>query len=679
MLEENFRLFKKLISLQDKHTNIMNTMIKKLFLLNLVFLYSWGFSQVLTYVGNSALVTIQPQTLFYNGGGLQTAGTAVVNNSGNVMLNGATSDLLNLASTANFNLRLATTSSYGQLYVTGIPQNNITGTVNKEYTSDFLNGPTGNQQTGLPFYNFTTTQLVNAFGAGNLNVTNITNNSSGRFNIASVFWWNNAKARFDQVANGGTAYDAAGNPSTSFISPMTYYILPRRKADGTFFWTPTTDKKTFSGTPASDLTTSNVQMALAGGYTGGFGVNGNGSNYFGEKYYSYLDDPFRSKTPNWSADYGLNLYQLANPFLTNLDLKFIARTDDVNLGSDGNYITNLEGVAYYGNSNVNWNVTAGSTYPSAAVILKALDGYFQAGDVKSTMIKPMGAFIVKLTSNASQTLNLTRTRRFNATSRLLGTDYSVTANKSASGTEGIDPDKIVKQVAVVMYDLDGYELDRTYYAVSPSATNGFSSLATLQAYSGDRRIYTKEERFDGGLDYNYSDKLYINEANEVSFKSKQIPLYIDYANQPYQLKFELYEKGERVTDGLSNGNSFYIKNAEGQFVKIVDGESISMSGSQQNLGLYYEMPESGTLGTDNATRSQTIIAKKDSEWVVRFAKDWKNASVEVYSAAGQLLNSKSQISTSSDYSIPLNYQAKSVFLVRATSDKGEVVVKKIIN
>ena len=91
------------------------------------------------------------------------------------------------------------------------------------------------------------------------------------------------------------------------------------------------------------------------------------------------------------------------------------------------------------------------------------------------------------------------------------------------------------------------------------------------------------------------------------------------------------------------------------------------------------MPAGGTLGTDNATKAQTIIAKKDSQWVVRFAKDWKNASVEVYSAAGQLLNSKSQISTGTDYTIPLNYQAKSVFVVKAISDKGEVVIKKIIN
>ena len=658
-----------------------------------------GFSQVLTYVGNSALVTIQPQTLVYNGGGLQTAGNAIVNNAGNVMLRGtstgvSTDSKLIIDPNSTFRIVSSTTNAatdYGQLYITGVSQTNITGKVSKEYRAEYLNGNTttntGRQQIGLPFYNFTIPELVSVFGAGNLNVTNTANNSAGRFNVASAFWWNNARARFDQIAYSGTAYDAAGNPNASFINPMTYYILPRRTAASTTaFWNPSGETKTFVGTPVSDMTTSNVQLSLSGGYTGSFGVNGNGANFFGERYYSYLDDPFRNKTPNWSADYGLNLYQMSNPFLTNLDLKYIAQGETGNL-SDGNNVTNLVGVAYYTTGNVAWAIRTGSTYSTASMVTLS-SGVFQAGDTNAAVIRPLGAFMVKLSSATPQTINFNGTRRFKYSSRAAGVDNSVTAARNTSSSteqEGepqlidIPADKIVKQLAVVMYDSEGDELDRTYYAVSPSAVTGFSSLAKLQGYSPDKKIFTKEEKYDGGLDANYNDKLYINEANEIDFKSKQIPLYIDFADEPYQLKFEVYEKGERVADGLSNGNSFYFKNADGQFVKIVDGDSIAMNGSQQNLGLYYEMPAGGTLGTDNATKAQTIIAKKDSQWVVRFAKDWKNASVEVYSAAGQLLNSKSQISTGTDYTIPLNYQAKSVFVVKAISDKGEVVIKKIIN
>ncbi len=646
-------------------------MIKKLFILESIFFCVVVSSQVLTYVGNSALVTVQSQTLFYNGGGLQTSGNAVVNNSGNVMINGSSSDLLSIASTSNFNIRLASITDYGQLYVSGITQSNITGKVNKEYTADYDNGITGRQQTGLPFYNFTYADLKAAFGNGNLNLTDGSNTTSGRFNPSSIFKWNNAKARFDQIV-GGLDTDVIG-------TPLTYYIIPRRRADNTYFWSPSTEKKTFTGIPVSDATTSNVVFSLSGAYAGSFGTNGNASNYFGEKYYSYLDDPFRSKSPNWASDYALNLYQLANPFLTNIDLKFIATNETGNM-SDGNLISNLVGIAYYGSNQIA-NTFSGTTYGSA-IIATVLGGAFQGGDISANklVIKPMGEFMVKLSDNTAQTLDLSKTRRFKGNSRADGVDYSVTAAKGTTDDSGIPADKIVKQVAVVMYDLEGNEIDRTYYAVSPSATTVYNpSTTNLQAYApDDKKIYTKEEKQEGGEDANYSDKLYINEANEISFKSKLIPLTINYTEQPYQLKFEVYEKGERMPDGLSNGNSFYLENQEGQYIKIADGDAISMNGSQ-NLGLYYEMPEGGTLGTGNANISQTIIAKKNNNWVVRFAPDWKQASVEVYSVAGQLLNSISRIPTTSDFTIPLNYQSKNVFVVKAVSEKGEVVIKKIVN
>lgn len=664
-------------------------MIKKLFILQSIFFYVVASSQVLTYVGNTALVTIQPQTLLYNGGGLQTAGTAVVNNSGNIMVKGvstgaSTDDLLTIEATSHFNLKLATTSSYGQLYITGIPQGKISGKVNKEYLADYRNGDTGSQQMGLPFYNYTTADLASVFP--DINITNTTNNSTGRFNPSSAFWWNSARARFDQIANTATAY-TGGIPNPNFINPMTYYILPRRKSDGTYFWQfPTTDKKIFTGIPASDVIgggINNVNFTLAGAFTGTFGTNGNGSNTYGEKYYSYLDDPFRSRPSGvWPADYARNLYQLANPFLTNVDLKFIAT--NIEAGSDDNNIGTLEGVAYYGNNNIDWvnnpgSTGNGTTYNGNTIVLKTSDGYFQVGDVRNTIIKPLGAFMVKLSTNTSQTLNFTKTRRFKQTSRANIADNTVTAAKSSDAGVDIATDKIVKQVAVVMYDLDGFELDRTYYAVSPSAVTGYNvTTALLQAYGTDKKIYTKEEKSTGGEDTGYSDNLYINEANEITFKTKEIPLYVNYTGQPYQLKFEVYEKGERVESGLSDGTSFYIKDAQGQIVKIVDDGALSMNGSQ-TLGLYYEKPSNATLGTDFVSGSQTIIAKKDGQWVVRFAKDWKNATVEVYSSAGQLLNTNSKVYTGSDYVVPLNYQAKSTFVIKATSENGEVVIKKILN
>ncbi len=84
------------------------------------------------------------------------------------------------------------------------------------------------------------------------------------------------------------------------------------------------------------------------------------------------------------------------------------------------------------------------------------------------------------------------------------------------------------------------------------------------------------------------------------------------------------------------------------------------------------------MGTNTALLGNTIIAKNVSDWVVHFSKNWKTANIEVYTAAGQLIHSKKNVSTSQDYIIPLNSQANGMFIVRAISDSGEAVTKKIV-
>ncbi|ROI12990.1 T9SS type A sorting domain-containing protein [Epilithonimonas hominis] len=675
-------------------------MIRKLFILKLILFNGIVFSQnILTYVGNSALVTVQSNTLVYNGGGLQTAGSAVVNNSGNIMINGVAADGLTIAPTTSFNLKFNGAQSYGQLYIKDIPQGNISGKVNKEFRADVNSGTTAKQQVGLPFFNYKISDLVSNITnspsntAGNyLNVTNGSNNSAGRFSPSSVFKWNNAKARFDQIVSGGDL------TTVNVGTALDYYIIPRRNSAGTVVWDAanTSNVTTFSGTPVSDITT--VQsLSLTGAAAGiSFGYNGSSANYFGERYYSYLDDPFQSKTGNsgnWDTNYGKNLYQVANPFLTNIDLKYIGQAETPN--SDGNAIPNLQGVAYY-TSGLTWTKASGTGYPSEnndgssngtagrTIVMTASNGVFQAGDISANrlIIKPMGEFMIKLStdngSNTASKIDFTALRRFSNASRNNTTDTTNPTSRKADDTD-IPADKIVKQLAVIMYDSDSLEIGRTYYAISPSAITGNNPGNTLlQAYnSDDSIIYTKEENINGGEDVNISTKLYINEANEIDFKSKEVPLYINYTTSPYYVVFEFYEKGERMPNGLSNGNHFYLKDSQGQLFKIDDGSSFSLSGNQ-NLGLYYQKPDA-TLLAESVLASQTFIAKKDSRWVVRFAKNWNKATVEVYSVAGQLMNSKSNISTSTDYLIPVNYQAKGVFVVKATSEKGEVVIKKIVN
>ncbi|PZU88642.1 MAG: hypothetical protein DI529_05450 [Chryseobacterium sp.] len=675
-------------------------MIRKLFILNLIFFYILSYSQVLTYVGNNALVTIQSQTLVYNGGGLQLAGTGTINNSGNIMIvkNAATADVVNIASTSGLNLKFNGSTSYGQLYIKDIAQANITGKVNKEYRADANTGSdatfAARQQIGLPFFEYKVQDMIN-------NITNSTNNTGGnylnlvdggtaRFRTNSVFKWNNARARFDQILSYSDQF-----ATTNVGSSLDYYIIPRRNVSGTIVWSPAgaTGLTTFTGTPVSDVTTVQA-LSLTGASAGiNFGYNGSARNTYNERYDSYLDDPFQSKTANaggWDVLYAKNLYQVANPFLTNIDLRYIGLGETTN--SDGNNIPNLQGIAYY-TSGLTWVRGTGTSYPvtgtstGQTVRMTTSSGAFQAGDLSANrlIVKPMSEFMIKLSAdngnNPASRIDFTSLRRFSSSSRDNTTQTTNPTSKIYSDNIDIPADKIVKQLAVILYDKDSIEVGRTYYAVSPTSLSGNNPGNTLlQSYNGDDSyIYTKEEKSSGGEDINLSGKLYINEANEVDFKSKEIPLYINYSEYPYYLNFEVYEKGDRVVNGLSTGKNFYIKNDQGQFVKIEDGDSLSLSGTKI-LGLYYELPEGATLGTDNTiSNSQTIIAKKESQWVVRFARDWNNATVEVFSASGQLLNSKSKIITTADYKIPLNYQVKGMFLVRAISDKGEIVTKKILN
>lgn len=654
---------------------------------NLLILGSLVFSlcldaQVLTFVGNDATLTVKDGALVYSGGGWQNDGNGKVNNEGDIMVVGASgTDKFLVASNADFRLKYVNSNAYGQLYISGLSQGDITGKVNKEFQADFNHSSganLGRQQVALPFYEFTVADLKAAIEPGLhtttgswLNTTATSLNYVGRFNVASVFKYNNGRARYDQIT--GT--------STVMGVPTSYYIIPRRSqsADGTTTyeeWNAATGIKTFAGRPASDED-SNASVSLTGAAAGiDFGHNGNAKNYFYERYNSYIVDPFRTGggttgTPAWEADYGKNLYQFANPFLTNIDLKNIGHNEGT--GGDGIALAGLVGVATFKANSINWQNGIGSTYPANGMYKATTSGgVLQAGDTEALLIKPMGEFYLKMSTSGSPAtaFKMQNTRWFAQASRT-ATNYSV-SGKSAN----IPADKIVKQVAVVLKDGAGEELARTYYAVSPSAFTGLMENADLQAYVINYPIYTKEELASGGEDMNAQADLYINAANETDFAHKEIPLRIAPDTEATAIAFEVYEAGARLQDGeaLSSGKSFYIK-VNNEVTKIADGLSIPLTPA--TFGLFYDEPEA-FLANANAINNQTIVAKKDKDWVIRFAKNWKTADVEVYSATGQLVHSKKNVSTGQDYIIPLGTQISGLFVVRTVSDAGVVVTKKII-
>ena len=657
-------------------------MKKKLLTLSLVGACALVNAQ-LTYVGNDALFHIQDKALVYSGGGVKLVGTAKVNTIGDFMVV-TPSESFEVAPTADFRLGYSSPSVYGQLYISGIPQGDgvttgIIGKVNKEYV-DVAHGTTGRQQTALPFYNFSITDLQAVLPY--INITNSALTSTGRWNKRSVFKWNNATSAFDQLTSSLTPI--VGKPTD-------YYILSRRNYDGTIAWDPTltaenpdaliagtatgspitaanTMKKIFKGVPVSDVNTANTSVTLSGSFTNSFGTNGGAKNAYNELYNSYVDDPF--VTNKWLDDYGYNIYQHGNPFLTNIDLSLVKKGNTST--DDQNAVSNLNGIFYY-TSGIQ-NTIKGSTYTSSTGVKVTFDGAgnINGGTANDLVIKPMQEFMIKLSDNTSQTLKFNKTRRFAQTARAEATSYSVTAARVSS------PSVVTKQLGVILLNANDEEIGRTFYIVNSDAVTGYApNDARMQATSDNTSIFTKEEQLAGGADVNTNYSLYINEANEDTFQGKQIPLVINNANAS-KLKFFLIEGGNIVPDNgtLSNGKSFYFSN-NGTYTKLNSGNIISLDNTNYTYGLYYEQP-AGVLGTSELLRGQTVVAKKDSGYVVRFNKNWKQADIEVYSSVGQLLHSAKKVSTYDDYKLPLDNVTNGVYIVKIKSNDGEIVTKKVI-
>jgi len=644
---------------------------------SLVFSIGINAQDVLTFVGNNASLTVKSGALVYSGGGWQNAGNGKVSNEGDVMVVAPASgnDVFDIASGAEFRLKWLSSTDYGQLYITDLDQSKIAGKVVKEYQADANNGSdpvssdvgVGRQQVALPFYNLSVTDLTTIFPY--LQTASSTLNSSGRFNYASAFRWNNKQIRFDQITNA--------NSGTSVGKATDYYIIPRRNGSNVIQWDADNIVKDFVGTPYSSYThgTANFTLdILDTGYISDLGSGGNKKNIYAERYNSYVNDPFVDGTvaSNWESggNYGKNLSQFANPFLTNLDL--------YNLKTNTSVLDNITGIAYYGSNDLDWYYAdqsgsggyTGTLYRNGNVVMSAVSGgVIQTGDLGKMIIKPMGEVMVKLANATSKQVNLNDARSFSQVART-ASNYGPT-NKGVS----IPADKIVKQVSVTLYNMDGKEVGKTHYAVSPSAVTGRTG-ATMQGFVADYPIYTKEEKADGGEDSNYTSQLYINEANELNFEGKKIPMFINF-DAPATMKFEVFEGGEKIEPGqqLSTG-SFYLEKDNNVVIKINSGDSISVT--QASYGLYFGEPQGATLGTGSITKNQTVIAKKDNDWVIRFSKDWKKAKIEVYSATGQLIHIKNDVNTGTDYVIPILANVNGVFVVKTTSEAGEVVIKKIV-
>lgn len=629
-------------------------------------------AQFLTNVGTNASVNVKKGALVSNFGGINVAQGGKVNNSGNVKVvgNGTTSEfktggnghfILTLNDPTNY-----VQSTYGQLHITGIAQNNITGIVDKEYR-DASHGKY--QQIGLPFFDKEISTLNDEING--LVLTN-TRFVSGKASGTNLLAWNNTAVRED-----------LRTLSSKTTKGTDYFIVGTKNVLDTYFPTTTT---TFKGRPYADG--SGVREILAdAGKDVNFGTGGNGLNIYRQRYKNYVSDSWaKTDGEDWTGNYGRNIYQYANPFLTNIDLTLLA----------SNIKNEIRGIRY--------SVSKTATNMSDAGLQMKYINFTvtggAVGDIEAPIIKPMQEIAIKLRSN-----NIKPTIDFGA---LRTFAYEATSHVSSGTTVGAASFKrlnlsknqkngTVKQLEVLLLDENKQEIDRTYYVVYGQAETGIPSNVTVQvAASKANAITTFEENVEGGIDNSVKDtyRLYINEANENTFYGKRIPVvvYDEFSNGQKNnaafIKINVRDNMKFISDNtstLSSGESFYV-NINDKVVEAKQGLILPISadifGKTDAIGLYYGKPlNENTLSTTTISRlsdTEVVLDNSDKMYKIYFDSSWKKASVEVYDMSGKLVYSAKNIDTITPHTLNLD-TVNGVYIVKAISENSEVYVQKIRN
>ncbi len=636
-------------------------------------------AQFISSVGDKALVTVSSDALVYNGGSLKTVGSGMLDVYGNVIISGDASNVLQTLTTTggskatggNIVLRVnnADNTRYGQLAILGLPQTGITGIVDKEYRD---NSHGTYQQIAMPFSGKLLSELSTELHKTFRDV---------RYSQDEILNWNNARVRSDNFltttrTSVPTFYymlgakgiaRSGGSSGVSYLQNATTEVNPNR-VDNSQILAYTPGAFIVKGSPYSDQ--SGMSATLTGAGAGeNFGATGNNVNIYREKFNSYVQDLWDEASP-WVGNFGKNMYQFGNPFLTNVDLSQISIAE---AGGDGNNISNIVGVRF--DPGTVTSATNGATTSTGARQITFASGV-ATGDVNA-IIRPMQTFVVKLSSSVAPgdyNLNFNTLRRFKFTPRSASTYSGPNSTKSNSS---------VKQLGVIALDANGQELGRCYYVVYANGKTGKPTQVSTQVSNAkENAIGTfEEDPTNGGYDVNLADKywLYINEANEIDFKGKAIPMVM-YNDDIKSLKFEIRENAALIDDNqevLSSGKSFYFNTRNQDLVPIKNGQIVAVNSDQYSL--FYDKADAFLVNnnTNKPSRTKVTYSSDINDYVVVFDPNWKQADIKVYDASGKLILSKDKVSAKSDYVLNIQ-KTNGVYVVVATSERGEVVNTKII-
>ena len=412
-------------------------MKKNLLTLSLVVASMTAYAQQNTYIGTKAVVKVQPNTLFYNGGDLkmvdnrETRTTPVnnyiVKNNGNIQVEGDFENSLDPTNNTN-NIKGKTfinewkgEKDYGQLIIKDTK--NSRGKVAMERKTPKVEG-IDEYIIALPFKGESAEDVftsITNYGA----ITSPEFNGECEVNVKcllryqqSMFVWDNLETEYDPVQEGTN------------IDPIKRYLLNTRNGSAlkNYIQNVNTPAISLAGTPANESYSIDLKSSIVGKTYAQFSempygniVENNATiqgwknlkNNYSETYDSYIGNQTSGNDAN--RLFGKNLHRISNPFTSNIDLSDLSTANTwikFNLRSTSGYssvptavYSNAIRFRVFKNANdfkITWtgengnHSTAESNTSFSAYIRPSSEAgkYFWTGSPEALLVKPYETFYI---------------------------------------------------------------------------------------------------------------------------------------------------------------------------------------------------------------------------------------------------------------------------------------------
>ncbi|HEY4540172.1 MAG TPA: T9SS type A sorting domain-containing protein [Faecalibacter sp.] len=712
-------------------------MKKNLLTLSFLAAAAFAFAQD-TYIGDKAVVKVQPNTLFYHGGNVKLTPstgsgaplTEVVKNQGNIKVQGQFENTINSANGAEFVNIWTDANNFGQLIIN--ESSTSTGKVamerslpNVELIDEYI--------IALPFKS-TVKDVYNSLTNYDFPGT-ITNTFSGNCAVnvrcdnrytQSVFVWDNLETEFDAVVESDVI-----NPANRYLlNTRANTTLKQKLAEiktglGT---DPNVIKKiALSGTPANQVISLNLKSGLKNNdqsyESQTYAQWKNKLNNYSETYNSYIGNQVSASIVDGNLLFGKNLHRLGNPFTSNLDLSDISINNTwIKFNTASGLVAPTEAFSnalrfrifkLANDFSIVWNPqtgntsTQGTTTTFNAYLSKNPNNtstpYFWTGSPEALLIKPYETFYLDY-----YTIN----RNGNGTTRIIDAevrlgDQQKTFSQSfvdtnsntgvfARGVRSASNNNVSTLLANESLQAKGLVTDFDFtqleaYLSQNSILQGsaayllnanFMNTGTdTSSKSTDNPIFFYEETADGNVLLNsetisnyFNSEDYIGKPLRLGFKNLT-------AGIEYQVNINLYEYSIlNKVENLNLGRYFLLDKLTDTVTEVnalTQLTFVADENTNDRFEFYWnESPR--TLSTEDIVKNTTYIFKDNNAQFVRFEDNNTTADVEIFDITGRSIQKNKNVSTASDYRLNLT-NIPNVYVVVVTYKDGKVVTKKTIN